>query len=95
MKTIDIQAKEYFDKKNANSYFSSLITVDFGMETEKTFSIPFTYGYETQYIHSSLSLLQKNGLIDTISRYELRVQGIEVRSSIQLNCSQKEVKNYV
>jgi len=37
MKTIDINAKEWFDKINGNSYFAGTITLDFGMKTEETF----------------------------------------------------------
>jgi hypothetical protein len=34
--TIDIQAKEWFDRINGNSYFSGQVTLDYGQETEKT-----------------------------------------------------------
>ena len=44
-KTIDIQAKEWFDKVNGNSYFAGTITLNYGTETEETFLLPFQYGY--------------------------------------------------
>jgi hypothetical protein len=34
IKTIDIQAKEWFDRINGNSYFSAIITINFGLEEE-------------------------------------------------------------
>ena len=39
LKTIDIQAKEWFDKANGNSYFSGEITLNFGMDDVETFII--------------------------------------------------------
>ena len=35
LKTIDINAKEWRDKINGNSYFSSDVTLNYGMENEK------------------------------------------------------------
>ena len=66
-KTKDIQAKEWFDKVNGNSYFSGIITVDFGLETEKTFKMPFQYGYGSQYESVAKQILFEAGLITTIS----------------------------
>ena len=50
IKTIDIQAKEWFDRLNGNSYFSAIATINFGMEDEKAVKLPFQYGYESHYI---------------------------------------------
>jgi len=44
IKTIDVQAKEWFDKLNGNSYFSGIITLNFGMPDVETFIIRFQYG---------------------------------------------------
>jgi hypothetical protein len=49
MKTIDINAKEWFDKVNGNSYFSAVITIDFGMPTQKEYRLPFQYGSGTAW----------------------------------------------
>jgi len=40
IKTLDIQAKEWFDKVNGNSYFSAQVTINFGMPDEKTLYAP-------------------------------------------------------
>jgi len=45
IKTIDIQSKEWFDKVNGNSYFSSQITLNFGMKNQQNIFLPFQYGY--------------------------------------------------
>ena len=35
LKTIDIEAKEWRDKVNGNSYFSSDITLNYGMDNQE------------------------------------------------------------
>lgn len=49
MKTIDIQAREWSDKINGNSYFSAIVTVDYAIESERQIKIPFAYGYWDYY----------------------------------------------
>lgn len=63
IKTIDITAKEWFDKTAGNSYFSARVTINFGMPDQRTLFLPFQYGYGEQYIHASAKELQKQGLI--------------------------------
>ena len=57
VKTIDIEAKEWFDKINGNSYFSGLVTVNYGMDSQTTFIMPFQYGYGDQYLQEAKSIL--------------------------------------
>ena len=40
IKTIDIQAKEWFDKVNGNSYFSAIATINYGLQDQKTINVP-------------------------------------------------------
>ena len=47
-KTIDIEAKEWFDKINGNSYFCGTITLNYLMDNQETFLMPFQYGYGSQ-----------------------------------------------
>ena len=49
IKTIDITAKEWFDKVNGNSYFSARLTVNYCMKNNFQIAIPFQYGYGNQY----------------------------------------------
>jgi len=63
MKTIDITAREWFDKVNGNSYFSAEVTTDYGTETERTFKIPFTYGYGNYYEQEAKAVLTEFNLI--------------------------------
>ncbi len=94
VKTIDIQAKEWFDKVNGNSYFSGVITVNFGMPDERTFKMPFQYGYGEQYLQEAKALLFCIGYIHTKSSHELREQGIILRASKKENCKKADVKAY-
>lgn len=45
LKTIDINALEWRDRVNGNSYFSALVVLNYGMPTEETIKVPFQYGY--------------------------------------------------
>lgn len=64
IKTIDITAKQWFDKINGNSYFSAQITLNFGTYTAVTIPVPFQYGYGDSYQYEAFKQLQKLGYID-------------------------------
>lgn len=94
MKTIDIQAKEWFDKINGNSYFSALVTIDLGLDTEKTIYVPFQYGYESHYKTVAIEQLQKDGILPNEGTLYWRWfsdNNIEVRSSKKTKCLKNEV----
>ncbi len=63
MKTLDIQALTWFDKVNGNSYFSALVTMDYGTENEKTIKLPFQYGYGSQYESETKAVLTEHNYI--------------------------------
>lgn len=98
MKTLDIQAKEWFDKLNGNSYFAALVTVDYNMPTEKSIKVPFQYGYGEQYETETTHQLQLDGVLPnditiySLSRY-CRENGIDLRSSKRTNCLKRDLKN--
>jgi hypothetical protein len=56
-KTIDIEVKEWFDKINGNSYFSGIITLNYLMDNQETFLMPFQYGYGSQYEQEAKAIL--------------------------------------
>lgn len=77
--TVDIQAKEWFDKVNGNSYFSAQVTINFGMDSERTIYVPFQYGYGSAYQTKSIEQLQKDSILPnegTISWSYFDDQGI-------------------
>ena len=99
IKTIDIQAKEWFDKVNGNSYFSARVTINFGMKTENTVIVPFQYGYGDAYCHESFKTLKELKLIaiagnPTYSAY-IHQNKITMRAYIQRDCLKRDVVNFV
>ena len=63
VRTLDITAKEWFDKVNGNSYFSARVTVNFGMKGERTIVLPWQYGYGDHYRDMAFKALQNAGII--------------------------------
>jgi hypothetical protein len=99
MKTLDIQALTWFDKVNGNSYFSALITVDFGTENEKEIKLPFQYGYGNQFEYESVKALKENGFLpeklnDHLQSY-CKDNNIILRLSNRKNCLKRDLKNLV
>ena len=90
---INIQAKEYHDKPNGNSYFSAVIDYKIG-DKKGVLKIPFRYGYEKQFIHSSMKLLKEAGIITSEDRRELEQNNIELITEIEKNQSEKTVRSY-
>ena len=97
LKTIDIEAKEWRDKINGNSYFSSDVTLNYGMDSQETIKLPFQYGYGNQYYFSSLEEVKKlfpksNWVKKKYSSWEVKDKyKFIIRSSIQRNCLKKEL----
>ena len=95
MKTLDIQAKEWFDKANGNSYFSAEVTVDFGTKEQKNYTMPFQYGYGDYYIDMAKELLEKNDVIKVKEREQLwnycQENDIILRTSKQENCLKRDL----
>lgn len=98
VKTIDIQAKEWFDKVNGNTYFSGVITVNLGMKNEKTLKMPFQYGYGSQYYHQAISQLRENKILTTpydwYSPEQFKQNGIVVRYNKEERALKKAVINF-
>jgi len=60
LKTIDIVALGYRDTVNGNSYFSSNVILNNGLKNCIQLKIPFQYGYELQYLSTSLDEVSKH-----------------------------------
>lgn len=99
IKTIDVQAKEWFDKVNGNSYFGALVTINYGMKTQKQFSLPFQYGYGDHYKEMAKDELVKRKLIKAESNQELwrycQDNNIILRASKHENCRKRDVLRYI
>jgi hypothetical protein len=97
-KTIDINAKEWFDRINGNSYFSGTITLNYGMDNEETFLMPFQYGYGSQYEYEAqMTLNQFNKISSNFVEYQslysyCKENNIIFRSNIKRNSLKRELK---
>ena len=69
IKTIDVNALNWFDKINGNSYFAGTVTINYGMKLEKTYKMPFQYGYGDQYKHEAIKTLSENKILTDVKYY--------------------------
>jgi len=91
--TIDINAKEWFDKVNGNSYFAANVTLNFGQQDQINIVLPFQYGYGDSYQFAAMKVLNEQNYINVKYLQDLRESGIIARYNIQRNCKQRELKN--
>jgi hypothetical protein len=92
--TIDINAKEWFDRINGNSYFAGSIVLNFGQDNQIEFIMPFEYGYGDYYIQKAMQIIYDAGLIEAKYPSELRDLGIILRTNMQRNCKKRELMQY-
>lgn len=95
IKTIDINAKTWFDKTYGNSYFAAIVVVNYGTPEAKELILPFQYGYGSQYEQEAKQALIDNGLLPTAcpSLWSYcQNNGIVLRSHNQKNCLKRELK---
>jgi hypothetical protein len=96
VKTIDVNAREWFDKANGNSYFSAIITINYGMKSAKIIKLPFQYGYGDHYRDMAFKALQEFGVISGVGervshwRY-YQDHNIIARHYKQENCKKREL----
>ena len=94
-KTIEINAREWFDNKNGNSYFCGTVLLNYGLKSEETFLMPFQYGYGSQYECEAKAILTQFNKI-SIDNENLRMycerMNIKLIRSIVRGCKQRELK---
>lgn len=99
IKTLDVIAKEWFDRVNGNSYFSARITVNFGTKQEKTYYLGYQYGYGEHYRYEAFQHLQEIGVLDDVEEreqcysYYLR-KGIIARHTKHEKCLKRDVISF-
>lgn len=98
IKTLDVNAFEWFDKINGNSYFSGIIIINYSMKDEKTIFIPFQYGYGNHYQDVAIDILDNQKYLNNDSHFSLarycNYNDIILRTSKKENCLKREVKAY-
>ena len=91
--TIDIQAREWFDKINGNSYFDCTVTFDFGLPTQRQFLCPFQYGYGSAYETAAMGVVKTVFPDMPATFWELRDKNVIIRTNKQKNCLKRELFN--
>lgn len=93
VKTVDIVAKEWWDKVNGNHYFSAQVTLNYSLPDELTLYIPFQYGYGDQYEAEAVKELKPylDFRYDDPFTWRLREHGIIVRSCKHEKCLKRDV----
>ena len=91
LKTIDINAKEWSDSENGNSYFSSKVTLNYGLHNEKSMKLPFQYGYEDAYIDQSL--YQVGMLFPRSYWYDKFLRKCDITSKYKIKIHNSIIKN--
>jgi hypothetical protein len=85
MKTLDINAREWFDKINGNSYFSGEIVVDYGLPTYQKYFMPFQYGYGDYYLWEAINTLKNAKVLNesVVALMQLQDNGVIIRYNKQ------------
>jgi hypothetical protein len=94
VQTIDINAKEWFDKVNGNSYFAGYVTINYGHPDAQNINMPFQYGYGDSYQYAAMTLLKEKGFTEAKYMHDLRDLNIIVRYNIQRGCKKRELMEY-
>lgn len=99
MKTIDINVKTWKDKMYGNTYFAGTFVTNYGLETEKTYLLPFQYGYGEQCIQEVKKILTEFNVI-SLPHYEnlrnyCKSNNIILRFNMHENCKKSDLKKIV
>ena len=99
MRTLDVNVKTWRDKIYGNTYFAGTFVTDYGTETEKTYLLPFQYGYGEQCLQEVKKLLTEFNRISCSDSESLRnycrENNIILRFNMQENCKKSELKTLV
>lgn len=97
VKTVDINAFQWFDKINGNSYFAGTVCVNFGLPNQLNFNMPFQYGYGDSYQYEALKVLKEHKLTideDINHLWHLRENGVILRTNKITGCKKRELKEF-
>jgi hypothetical protein len=84
IETIDVNAKEWFDKQNGNSYFAGIVTLNYGKKNQRS-----QYEYEAKNILTEFNCIS-GAELSPLSSF-CRDNNIILRTSKQENCKQREL----
>lgn len=80
IRSVFVEARQWFDKVNGNSYFSARIHIN----GEVAIVLPFQYGYESDYQHEAVRALNRAGFVSEQVRtlWVLRSAGVDFYATI-------------
>ena len=93
VKTIDVNALEWWDRVPGNSYFSATVTVNFGMPDQCQILIPFQYGYGDHYKGVTRDALQVLGVQIDGALWTVKDAGIILRTNKVEGCKKRDLLN--
>jgi len=95
IKTIDVDAREWFDKVNGNSYFSGTVTINYGMKGQREYKMPFQYGYGDHYQDVAFNVITEHESVTNPDNWRLwrycRENNIILRANKIENCKKREL----
>lgn len=90
VKTLDVNAKEWFDRANGNSYHAVRITINYGLPDESILYCPVEYGYGDCYLSTAQARLGWGDTLISLTS-QCRESGIILRRNIEKNCRLADV----
>lgn len=98
IKVIEINAKEWFDRLNGNSYFAGNIFVEFDNGRIDEILMPLQYGYGSQYEQEAKALLTEFNYISLEYVQNLRTycedNNIKFIRNFRDKCLKRELKAF-
>lgn len=98
IKAIEVNAKEWFDRTNGNSYFAGNIYIEFDNYRVVEITMPFQYGYGTHYQQEAKATLTQFNYISTEYGESLKTycerNNIKYRTNFKENCLKRELLAY-
>lgn len=90
-RSVFVEAREWFDKVNGNSYFSARISID----GKVVHALPFQYGYETKFEHEASQWLMREGYLTSAPSplWRLKYLGIDVYT-VKYPATKKDTKRF-
>ena len=86
--SIIVEALEWHDNDNGNSYFSAQIWVD----NKLIARIPFGYGYGNQYISEAAHILRNTGYMGLQDNYTIHVGSRTFPMSLERYCNKNKIE---
>jgi len=94
LQTIRIETKYWFDRTFGNSYYSSQVTLNWGMDDEASFCVPFHYGNPDSASYDIIGALCARYNIKNWSWAKLHELGIKKYTGRPIKALQRDVKAF-